>query len=727
MKPSQWEKVKSILDTVLQRPAEGRRALVHKLSGGDTEVEEEVFRLLAEHDRMPSDFLNSSEDASSPLDLVGATLGDYRLVERLGQGGMGAVYRAIHTSNGTTNAVKVLLPFVSTYSRYVAYFRREVLALSKMAHPGIVQIRAFGEARGLHYVAMDYLGGGSLAERIEQWKKETVRPGRPHDESAALVAEVAATLHACHEKGVIHRDVSPSNILFDDAGRPRLVDFGIAKVLELEDFTRTRELFGNPFYMSPEQARMHRGRIDHRTDIYSLGAVLYEMLTLSRPFEGDQAHEVLLRIVRDQPASLRSLDRGIPDRLAAVCMTAMSKRSEYRYSDAREMSEDLLAFIDGRPVKANRQSLVARVRRGEVSRREAIMVAAGGVAFVSAAVTLGALRCQRLRRQATLRIRPRSQAPGLRVGAVPLLGPESFGEELRLKPYRSSRQEYSVRIPEGRWRVRFVDDQGGSAEFERDLQRAESYVLEPRLLRQEDCEGMVYVPAGTQSISIERQGRVAYEGVADVAGFWIDQAVVTNADYERFLVASKRDRDPWIKWPEVAGVISRERWEQLPATRVSWVDAVAYAEWAGKRLPTIGEWQHAMTGGDMRWFYPGGVQERFNLGKPGRSDFRGEESTFGAYLQHVEPASFVSRRMGPLRIAHPFGNVYEWTSTPAILPGGEQRLGLRILKGFCWHTRRVAPERYIRAYSSAGVDESSPDIGFRCVRSALGGAARKAG
>ena len=281
--------------------------------------------------------------------MEGATIGTYRLVHKLGEGGMGEVWMGEHTLIGRRAAIKLLLPSLSTNPGVVQRFFNEARAVTAIADPGIVQVFDFGvHADTQAFIVMELLDGESLDARVR-------RVGRlsPLD-AARLVRQVASSLSAVHAKGVIHRDLKPENLFIvgDPAvtggERTKILDFGIAKLGgdELSKFkTRTGVMMGTPVYMSPEQCR-GMASIDHRTDLYSLGAVLFAMVCGRPPFDGEGSGDVIIAQVRDPAPVPSSLVPTIPPELDAVILRCLEKDPAHRFQSADELAAALAACLD---------------------------------------------------------------------------------------------------------------------------------------------------------------------------------------------------------------------------------------------------------------------------------------------------------------------------------------------------------------------------------------------
>jgi hypothetical protein len=280
---------------------------------------------------------------STPLP---ATLGDYELVEEIARGGMGVVYRAIQKSLGRTVAIKMLLRRDLAGPADIARFRSEAEAAAQLDHPGIVSIFEVGEEAGHPFYSMQFIEGTTLSRRL------TAGPLPPR-EAAAILAKVADAVQVAHDNGVLHRDLKPSNILIDSTGEPHVSDFGLAKRIEAaESMTHTGAIIGTPCYMSPEQAAGSRGDVGPTSDVWSLGAILYQMLTGRPPFQAAGPMDTLLAVLETDPPLPRSLDRTVDRDLEMVALKALQKPQDLRYGSAAALADDLRAYLSGEPVAA---------------------------------------------------------------------------------------------------------------------------------------------------------------------------------------------------------------------------------------------------------------------------------------------------------------------------------------------------------------------------------------
>ncbi len=340
-------------------------------------------------------------------------LGDFRILREIARGGMGIVYEAEQLSMGRQVALKVLSPATTLSEQAVARFRREAQAAGRLHHTHIVPVYAMGEAQGIWYYAMELVRGRTLAQVIEDLRRFRTAPGAPshprsssfgtagnfHVAVATQFAGVAEALAAAHAEGIVHRDVKPSNLILDAGGVLKVMDFGLARVEgEAAWRTLTGEVIGTPAYMSPEQTR--GDGVDARTDVYSLGATLYELLTLEAPFQGRDLPDTCARILSRDVVPPRRRNARIPRDLETIVLKAMEKERWRRYATAADLARDLRAFAEGGAIRARRVGPLGRawrkVRRHPL--RSGLVAAVVVLAATAAAAGLHASREARLRR-----------------------------------------------------------------------------------------------------------------------------------------------------------------------------------------------------------------------------------------------------------------------------------------------------------------------------------------
>ena len=351
-------------------------------------------------------------------------LGDFLIQREVGRGGMGIVYEALQLSMGRRVALKILPLTTLTDERRLKRFQNEIRAVATLSHPNIVSIYSVGEEQGVHYYAMQLIRGQSLADVISQARQQgqdvhrsldehslldsraslhggghedvQARPlhspsecGRDSDQPASgatadstlpcsgtspirmrgyiqtvvrMIADVAGALEHAHQLGIVHRDIKPANLLLSNKGVISVTDFGVAQVGDETGLSLATELVGTLRYMAPEQA-LGRGVVDHRADICSLGATLYELLTLRPVFDGVERERLLHQIISEEPIPPRKLDRRIPRDLQTIVLKSLAKEPADRYDSAAEFRDDLLSFLEHRPIKATPTGLVNQVRK----------------------------------------------------------------------------------------------------------------------------------------------------------------------------------------------------------------------------------------------------------------------------------------------------------------------------------------------------------------------------
>jgi formylglycine-generating enzyme required for sulfatase activity/dienelactone hydrolase len=574
----------------------------------------------------------------------------YRLALRIGEGGMGVVWKAVDLALEREVAIKILPDAFATDPERLSRFEREARLLASLNHPNIAAVYGLHEDKGVRFLAMELVRGRSLAEEIAR--------GLPPSRMLELAVGIADGLAAAHRRQVTHRDLKPDNIMIGDDGRPKILDFGLAKLggvaasPEAATTTQAGSIMGTVAYMSPEQAQGNP--VDPRSDVFSLGIVLYEMATGRRPFSGDNSVSILTSILRDTPVPVSTLQPAAPPPLDRIIRRCLEKAPEARYADASELAADLRALHGD--LVSNPERLAARPPR---SRR--ILVAAGAAAVVFAAVAgvvwyqdsarqrqrrvealaqlseivdrIQALQegreswdafilarriddaapddplVERLRSKFTREITITSEPPGASVYARYYDEPEAPGVLIGKTPLTH------VRYPLGFTRVRLtlagqpdVDDVIWNFGLVGD---AWSYRFTPK-----DAvpDGMAWVPGGVFDMFLPGLDHLKPE---PTAAFAIDRYEVTNRAYKQFLDAGgyadpKYWRQPFVdagreltfkdavaRFTDRTGRPGPATWEvgsypeghdDHPVSGVSWYEAAAYAEWAGKSLPTVFHW-----------------------------------------------------------------------------------------------------------------------------------------
>lgn len=515
-------------------------------------------------------------------------LGQYEILEEVGRGAWGIVYRARHKELNKVVALKKLKDYETPDSPQVERFKREGRVLAGLEHPNIVKVLDAGFfADGTRYIAMEFVRGDTLADLIRRKKF-------PSDEAVDVVISVAEAIAYAHSKGIIHRDIKPSNIIMKDGGSAIVTDFGIAKEVNARTCaTESGELLGTPAYMPPEQISGNVKEIDERSDIYSLGAVLYELLTSKPPFEGNNFFDISTKILNDDPPSPIKLTSAIPKDLETICLKALNKEKKSRYQTADEMLDDLKRFSRGENILAKPPGLLRK--SGKLIWKH--KYAAVFILLVAALIAVLLLPSQ-----------------------------EMIVSEM-------------IFVPEGTFKM--TDSNGGLKD--------------------------VYMKS-----------------------FFIDKFEVTNLQYKEFVSAAKYS--PPKHWKE--GNVPKGK-EYFPVVNVSYKDAIAYARWAGKRLPTLEEWQKAARGTDGRKYVWGNedFQKGFckALGKAPSpvGDYPKDESPFGCYDMA--------------------GNVSEWT-LGEIICGGNFKI-----KGVYCTTDYQMPTNPGNG-DFMGYNSYSEFIGFRCAK-----------
>lgn len=755
--PKRVVRLLEIFERAAELSGEEREAFLAEACEKDTTLRVEVEVLLAERDGDRGEFLEPPELVEGsgavapefePDEDGRFRLGDFDVIRELGRGGAGVVYLAEQRSLERLVALKVLSTNLTTTPEQIERFHRESRSVAKLDHAGIVKVHTDGVEGANHWFAMEYIQGRDLETELGRQRTESPLPEeaavlpRP-DESqhaarvARFVADAARALAAAHAAGVVHRDVKPSNLLLDDEGGVHLVDFGLARDSAHGTITRSKQVAGTVHNMSPEQARVEEVKVDHRTDVYSLGVVLYEMLTLRRPFTGKTDLAVFERIKKGDPPPIRSFNASVPRDLETICGKAMALDVRERYQSAGDFADDLERFVNREPIAARRTPALERVRRGVVARRTALKGAAVGLGLGAAAVggawffgDRGPRSSTRVRlvdgRRADYVLSRRVSDEG-RVG----------GRFEEIEHGRIDRERLFV-LDSVDHRLDLVDGEERSARvllsyFGDEAERS----LDVRLTRPADHTGEMRVCSvegpvvgSYRSLEFERgrrdpQLKDALTFSVEVDPFLVDRACVTHGEFRAFLDAT--GRDPGQEFRDRLGSAwsapSQES-DELPVTFVDYEEAQAYAAWVGKRLPTAFEYLAFTFGSDAGWIESATDAEvaEWNLGVV--SDLpEKQRNSIAGILRHARPADS-GPDQGPAGLKHVIGNTDIWTSTPAsaeALRGGEivpsWQLRVTTDHPYSFSLDEVRTGRQKDPLALQPIDARFFTLGLRCVKS----------
>jgi tetratricopeptide (TPR) repeat protein/tRNA A-37 threonylcarbamoyl transferase component Bud32 len=411
----------------------------------------------------------------------------YEVVSLLGRGGMGVVYKARHLRLNRAVALKMLIAGAYAGPKERARFQREAEAVASLHHPHIVQVYDVGDHQGWPYFTMELLEGGSLAKALAGTPQPAMR-------AAALLTTLAEAVQVAHQGGIVHRDLKPTNILFAADGTPNIADFGLARHFDGEPaLTLSGARMGTPSYMAPEQVVGKPEAVGPAADIYSLGAILYEMLTGRPPFRGETASETERQVIADDPVPPSRLNPRVPRDLETICLKSLHKDPERRYADAGALVEDLRRFMDGRPIQARRISLFQRAWRWCCRNPSGAALAVTILALVGLSLG-GALWVQRQHLERRLEAELRQERARLAIE-------EALGHQENLSQ-RGLWEDAKVMLARAETRL----DDAGSDELRRRLARAQTE-LEQAMSAEAEDPGLVLRLAKAEA-ELGRTGRV---------------------------------------------------------------------------------------------------------------------------------------------------------------------------------------------------------------------------
>ena len=667
----------------------------------------------------------------------GTMISHYRITEKIGEGGMGLVYEALDTRLERTVALKFLSPRLLCDTEARTRFEHEAKAASALDHSNITTIHEIDEVEGRCFIVMEHIEGKSLKQLTEEGPLAI-------DEIVDIALQISRGLDAAHKKGIIHRDIKSANIMWTDAGQAKIMDFGLAKVKTATRLTREGTTLGTVAYMSPEQARGEE--VDHRSDIWSLGVVLYEMLSGELPFKGDRETAILYSVAHEEPKPLREVRSDVPPELVKIINRALKKKAKLRYQSVTELVEDLTEYREN--LRAEKAGVFNLRSFSRLIRRPCIAVPAALVILGVCSVAIWLFKRQerirwakeealpeivrfvgsydftnayRLAQQAeqyipnhpmlvellskcSMNISIKTRPAGARTYAKEYSVPESDWEYLGISPIEQ------IRLPVGffRWKVEkegYETVMAAWSTFEHSLTEVRFVPHDIAIAMDEKGtvpSGMVRVKGGDSP-------------VGELGDFFIDKHEVTNRQFKEFTdkggyQAGKYWKYRFIKngkeiaWEEAmvefrdaTGRPGPASWQagdypdgedDYPVAGISWYEAAAYAEFAGKDLPTIHHWRMA-TGLDV------GINPFiFHSYLVPLSNFGGDGPTPVGSHHGITP-------YGAYDMA---GNVREWC-------WNETDKG-RCIRGGAWNDAIYM----LGNVTHASPFDRSPKNGFRCVR-----------
>ncbi|MBU0754206.1 MAG: serine/threonine protein kinase, partial [Planctomycetes bacterium] len=334
-------------------------------------------------------FDSNGQPVFAPIEaLIGTDLGHYRIVEEICRGSMGVVFEGYHRLTDQRVAIKVLPPHISGKDKVIRRFLREAESVAKLNHPHIVKIYDIGHKDSLYYYAMERVIGEPLDNLLKEAKHLSFK------RIARLMVQACDAIHFAHQQHIIHRDIKPGNLIVAEGDKVIITDFGLARQEKAATLTESGALVGTPIYMSPEQVVAKRGGVDKRTDIYSLGVTLYQLLAGRPPFRAESTQKILNQILDEDPAPPRRTTMRIPRALRVICMKAIEKNPDARFQSAAEMAEEFRRYLSGASIKSRPASLFNRAVR-RIKRHKVISFLATLSIILALTFTVHAIRASR--------------------------------------------------------------------------------------------------------------------------------------------------------------------------------------------------------------------------------------------------------------------------------------------------------------------------------------------
>jgi serine/threonine-protein kinase len=636
-------------------------------------------------------------------DLIGQSLGRYRILSLLGEGGMAIVYKAYDTRLERDVAIKMIRKgaFPADHlERMLKRFEREAKALARLSHPNIIKILDYGEYEGSPYLVMEYFPGGTLKQKL----------GKPllWQEAIQLLLPIAEALDYAHDQNMVHRDVKPANILLTQRGQPMLSDFGIAKLLDLEEtreLTGTSAALGTPEYMAPEQARA-KG-VDHRADIYSLGIVLYEMVTGRKPFIADTPMDVMIMHARDPLPNPKKFVRDLPNGLVTVLQKALAKQPDDRYQSMEEFAAALKGLLAEKPSRFPAPAPKPPRREETVSESDTIKDFKPTLPQNSDSPSLAGIA-----QQPGVRSRVWLWGLGIVAFLVLLCGGLFFKPlSTALFPTKTPTTNPTKTLPLPPFSTWTPELTLTPIDTSTPIFTPTATPL-PEEITDSKGVSMRLVPAGTFPMG-SNNGEPDEQPIHDVYldTYYIDTYEVTNALYKACVEAGV------CNLPKNTSHYNDSKYEQHPVVFVDWNMAKTYCEWRGANLPTEAQWEKAARGTDGRT-YPWG--EGIHSTRANYNQNIGDTVVVGSYPSGVSPFSLYDMA----------GNVFEWVNdwyldsfyqkSPTQNPIGPDVYPstgtYRVLRGGSWYNDAYKVRSSFRYWGTP--DFTNEDVGFRCARPA---------
>lgn len=694
----------------------------------------------------------------------GQMIGPYRLISEIGKGGMATVWKAYHAAMDRYVAVKMMPYQFAQRDEFLVRFRQEAHVIAKLEHPHILPVYDYGESDDIPYLVMRLLEAGTLTDRIRAGALSLTEIDR-------IFIQLAEALEYAHEKGVIHRDIKPSNVMLDARGEVFLTDFGIAKIVESSvQLTATGSITGTPEYMSPEQAQGLK--IDHRSDIYSLGVVLYEMLTGQVPYQAETPIAVILKKIQDPLPPPSVVNPDIPDPLEPVLLKALAKDPADRFASTGDfLAAWKRAIVECTPTQAVEQEAVLAAGKtgvAEMPARHGVAeqgvgggaisvekvpphvkkgvgfswgwaLGGAGILILLCGLLAGGVMLVRFIRNRPLAAEPTKyiqavaprftdtvQAISQETGVGEVLLPTSPPTMQRLPPTQTSMPlptstPEPISTPKPTELAKQIVDQKGVAmvlvlagpfKMGSDLNQIMQYC--PQWNHGGECSEAKYSDeTGVHTVTLD--------------AFYIDVYEVTNRDYARCVQVTGCQPPLDISLGRIDHYYDNAQYEHYPVVHVTWNMAREYCGWRGGRLPTEAEWEKAARGTDQRLFPWGndfvGLKANFcDVDCPGSHV---NKEIVDGYIYTSPVGAFIEGKSfyGAYDMA---GNVWEWVSDwydktyystqmqGSINPTGAKIGRYRVLRGGSWVSNIFNLRSALRWFFNP--DQHSEYIGFRCVK-----------